>query len=156
MAKFSVGDGIDNYISQLGNLAAQSEDCIGHAIYAGAGIVADAVKASIDTIPARTGNKKAGVTKKQREGLKKSMGVTSMKSDNGFYNVKVGFDGYNDVVTKKYPKGQPNALIARSIERGTSFSPRTPFVAPAVRKCKKQAELAMQETLDLEIKKIVK
>lgn len=155
MARFNVGNGIANYISKLGNLATRSDDCIGKAIYAGANIVADAVKASIDTIPTKKGRDTPGVTEPQRRGLKESMGIASLQNDNGYFNVKVGFDGYNSIKTKKYPKGQPNALIARSIERGTDFAPKKPFVDPAVRKCRKQAERAMEEAIDNEIKKIM-
>lgn len=58
-------------------------------------------------------------------------------------NVKLGFDGYNGMKTKKYPKGQPNVLLARSIESGSSIAKKRPFVAPAVRKTKKAAEETM-------------
>ena len=50
MAKFQVGQGIDEYISQLQNLEFNSEDIIGRAIYKGADIVADAIKAKADAI----------------------------------------------------------------------------------------------------------
>ena len=62
-----------------------------------------------------------------------------MQNDNGFLNVKIGFDGYNNVRTRTYPKGQPNALIARATESGSSVRKKTPFIRPAVNASKKQA-----------------
>ena len=52
--------------------------------------------------------------------------------------------------TKKYPKGQPNVLLARSIESGSSIAKKRPFVAPAVRKTKKAAEETMAKIIDEE------
>ena len=154
MARFSVGDGIANYIDKLGNLEFYAEDHVGKAIYEGAKVVADAVDASIDTIPTREKGSARGVYDYQREGLKNGLGIAKMRNDNGFYNVKIGFDGYNGHVTKSTSsKGQANAMIARSIERGTSFSPPIHFVSKAVNRVKKQAEDAMQKSLEKNIKK---
>ena len=71
-----------------------------------------------------------------------------MQNENGYINVKLGFDGYNSVKTKKYPKGQPNALIARVTESGSSYRTKTPFIRPAVRATKKAAEQAGQAKID--------
>lgn len=155
MATFKVGKGLEEYLSKLGNLEFRSQEVIGRAIYKGADIVADSVKSSIDSIPEKKGRSKKGVTKDQRQGLKDGLGIATMRNDNGMFNVKVGFDGYNKHVTKTYPHGQPNVLIARALERGTSFSPKSPFVDKAVNKVKKKAEEIMRETLDEEIKKIM-
>ena len=74
-----------------------------------------------------------------------------MENDNGYINTKIGFDGYNATKTKKYPNGQPNALIARSIESGTSKHQKTPFVRPAISKAKAKAEAAMAASVDKDI-----
>lgn len=155
MARLNVGRGLDEYLSKLGNLEFSAEEQCKRAIYDGADIVADAVKASIDTIPERSGGSARGVYDDQRAGLKAGMGIASFKNDNGYLNVKVGFDGYNSHVTKSFPRGQPNEMIARALEKGTSFSPATPFVNKAVNRVKAQAEAKMQKTLDAEIKKIM-
>lgn len=153
MARLNVGRGLDEYLSKLGNLEFKSDEMIGRAIYNGADIVADSVKASIDSIPSKSGRHKKGVYDDQRKGLKDSMGIASMKNDNGYLNVKVGFDGYNSHITKTWPHGQPNAMIARALEKGTSFAPKTPFINKAVSKVRKQAEEAMRKTIDEEISK---
>jgi HK97 gp10 family phage protein len=147
VAKFYVGRGIDQYIEQLTNLEFTAHDAIGRAIYMGADVVADAIRANIQKLPATV------VTNVQRQGLLGSLGIASMRQDGGEFNVKIGFDGYNAHVTKKYPKGHPNSMIARAIESGTSFSPKHPFVDPAVRATKDKAEKAMAEELNKELQK---
>lgn len=142
MAKFQVGSGIDEYISKLQNLEYNYREVIGPAIYVGAGLVADAVKANIKALPASAAN---GL---EKAGLIDGFGISKMQDDNGYFNVKLGFAGYNKIKTKKYPNGQPNSVIARSIESGSSWRPSYPFVAPAVRSTKDAAEKAMAEEID--------
>lgn len=145
MAKFQVGSGIDQYIDQLRNLEYTGRETIGKAIYVGADIVADAVKANINALPS------SACTDVEKAGLIAGFGIAKMQDENGYFNVKLGFDGYNDNVTKKWPKGKPNSMIARSIEAGTSWKPKHPFVAPAVRANKDAAEKAMAEEIEKSI-----
>ena len=70
-------------------------------------------------------------------------------------NTKIGFDGYNDVKTKKYPNGQPNMMIARSINAGTSFRRPYPFVQRCGKNAKLPAEAAMATSLQGAIDSIV-
>ena len=149
--KLTVGNGLKEYLQQLGNLEQTAPKAIGFAIHDGASVVYTAIKSNINSLPIGK-----DLTQKQKEGLLTSFGTAKARTDNGFRNVKVGFHGYNDVKSKKYPNGQPNAMIAASIEGGTSFSRKHPFVAPAVRRSKGAAEEAMRRTLDAEITKIMK
>lgn len=142
MAKFQVGSGIDEYISQLRNLEFNTEDLIGRAIYKGADIVADAIKANIENLPS------SACTDVEKAGLLNGFGIARMQDENGYFNVKAGFDGYNDDVTKKWPHGKPNSMIARSIEGGTSWKAKHPFIAPAVRSSRDAAEKAMAEEIE--------
>ena len=149
MAKFQVGSGIDKYTEQLKNLEFAGADIIGAAIYKGADIVADAVKANIQALPA------SACTDVEKEGLLDGFGIARMKDENGYFNVKVGFDGYNADKTKKWPNGKPNSMIARSIEGGTSWKARHPFIAPAVKATKDAAEQAMAEEIEKQIEKVM-
>ena len=79
-----------------------------------------------------------------------------MRNDGGFRNVKIGFDGYNYVKTKTWPKGQPNAMVARSIESGTSWMSKQPFMRKAESSSKSRCEQAMADTINKELTKIVK
>ncbi len=71
-------------------------------------------------------------------------------------NTLVGFSGYSDYATRKYPNGQPLALIARVAESGNSFTDKTPFMALAVRKARKPAQEKMKEVFENEIDEIMK
>ena len=161
MATFQFG-GIDDYITQLNKLqAATKDDVIGKTVYAGAAVVADAVKDAIRALPVGSGHAVQGelvdtVTLPQKEGLLDGFGISRMKDDDGFVNVKLGFAGYNATRTDKYPQGQPNALIARAVNSGTTFRKKTRFVDKAVSASKKSAEAAMDAACNREIEKIMK
>lgn len=148
MAKFQVGTGIDQYVDQLKNLEFHSEEMMGKAIYKGAGIVADAVKNNIRSLPS------AACSKLEKSALIDGMGIAPMRNEGGYYNVKIGFDGYDSVKTKTFPNGRPISMIARSIEKGTTWRNKSPFVAPAVRTTKDKAEQAMAEEINKEIKNV--
>lgn len=164
MAKMTI-QGIEEYALKLSKLGEKSQETAGKAIFAGAEVVADSIKQGLEglgavdekyNLVAYKQGKKSKLSEKQKEGLKKSFGITKMQKDSdGFYNVKLGFDGYNDVKTKKYPNGQPNQLIARIAESGSSFMDRTPFVRPALNQTRKQAQEAMQKVIEEETIKIM-
>lgn len=84
------------------------------------------------------------------------MGIAPIQEDSDFVNAKVGWDGYGRDKTKKYPKGVPNQVIARSVNSGTSFRKKNPFVNRAVTKNKKTAVKAMADTIENEITKEMK
>lgn len=152
-----------DYELMLGKIGDASKDICGAAIYEGAKIIADEVKNNLNSLNVTTDElamlkaKKSEptyITQRAKEGLIKSFGVTPMSQDrDGVYNVKLGFDGYNGVKTKKWPKGQPNQLIARACESGSSAMIKQPFFREAVQKTKKKAESRMAEVLDEKIKK---
>lgn len=93
-----------------------------------------------------------GVTKLEKEGLLEGFGLAPIREDagkkGGYINTKAGMDGYNKHITAQYPKGHPNAMIARSVESGTSFRQKTPFIAPTVRKYKDHAERLIAKEFD--------
>ena len=158
MATFQFG-GIDNYIKQLNKLQQSTKDgVVGKTVYAGAAVVADSVRRAIQALPeGREYEAIFGtVTPAQKRGLLDGFGISKMRDDDGFVNVKLGFDGYNSTKTEKYPNGQPNALIARAVNSGTTFRKKTKFVDKAVNSAKKAAESAMDAACSREIEKIMK
>lgn len=163
MAKFQV-QGIEEYALKLSKFGENSNRIAGKAIYAAADIVANQIRENISNlntvsntynINAYRNNSNAGITKKQKQGLLDGLGIAKMQEDNGYLNVKVGFDGYNAVATVKYPKGQPNQLIARVTENGSSFMDKQPFIRPAMNATKDKALAEMQRVIDEEAKKIM-
>ena len=113
------------------------------AVCAGAAIVADAVRANIDALPAvkdewgviaYNNHWSAPLTETAKKGLQDGFGISPMGNEDGMLNV----------------------LLARSIESGSSIAKKRPFVAPAVRKTKKAAEETMAKIIDEESAKIMK
>lgn len=144
--------GIDSFVSTLENLGADVEGISKQCVYKGAELIADGIRDAIGGIPGRDNGGRAGVTDIEREGLLEGLGVSTMQSSGGVIDNKIGFDGYNGYKTSKYPNGHPNSMVARSIESGTSFLRKTPFIAPTVRRLRASVQEAMQAELDEQIK----
>lgn len=164
MAKWIVGKGLNNYIAYLQSIEAVTDEMIGEAVYDMAKVVADKVRDNIEALPAAQKGKTSyrvsehwvmsQLSEEQKQGLLDGFGVSRLQDDSGYRNVKLGFDGYNSIKTKKYPQGQPNALIARVTESGSSYREKTPFIRPAVNAARKPAEKAGQAKIDEKIKSI--
>lgn len=152
--KFS---GFMEYETLLRKLEKDSEAIAKRAVYEGAKVVADAVKVNISGIsPEGPSDYEYERREKQKDGLKKSLGIASMRNDNGFINVRVGFDGYNDIKTKKHPNGQPNVMVARIYNSGTSHNRKQPFFKQAISQSKEGCKKAMALEVDKCIKAIEK
>ena len=159
MAKFQF-TGVDDLLAQYEKLEANSTQMIGKAIYVGAGLVADTIRASMESIIVdnhfgTSENKIAGPNALQKMGLLQSMGISELRRDGNFWNVKVGWDGYNNLKTKRWPQGQPNTLVAQSVESGTSWMEKQPFVRRAEKSSKGRCEEVMAEAFDKELKRII-
>lgn len=164
MAKISF-DGIDEYAKRLGILWKESEKIIESAVYAGAEVVANEIKEGLKELPIEEGenglppmgsekNPLKGVSRRQKTDLIDGFGLATMENDDGYINTKAGFDGYGSVKTKAYPKGQPNAMLMRSVESGTSFRDKHPVIRPAVNRARKKSEEAMRKKIDEELNNI--
>ena len=150
-------EGNDRYIEYLHKLDADADEIIKKAVYKGAGVVADAVKSSINGLTVDDNTNKdvrSGPTSEEKEGLVSGFGISKMKDEDGYINVKLGFAGRNSRKTKKNPNGQANIIVARNLESGTSWLAKTPFVRTAVNSKKDKCEEIMAKTFDEEIKKL--
>ena len=160
MAKFNFG-GLDDYVSYLTHIGMNTEPCMKKAVFEGAKVVADAIRSEIEALPedrenfhATSDYRTSGITSRQKDGLLNGLGISGIENNDGVVNCKVGFNGYNDVKTRAYPKGQPNVLIARAVISGTTYRVKNPFVSRAVKRVKAQAEAAMTSAFDAEFEKI--
>lgn len=144
--------GIDDVIDQFERLHRGTPGICKEVLNAGCAVIGNAQKAAIEALPVDNrrygGKKRNGIRPEQKDALVKSYGIAPVREKNFVYNRKTGFDGYNSIVTKRWPKGQPNAMIARSVESGTSFMAPHPFMDKAARGAKAEAEAAMQAVLD--------
>lgn len=162
MAKFQFR-GLDEYAEYLQKIQKNTPEILGKGVYEMAGVIADEVRKNIEAISAvdDTYNMvaykkgfKSRLSHRQKEGLLTGFGIAEMEDKNGYLNVKLGFEGYNDVATKKYPKGQPNVLVARSLNSGSSYMDKIPFMRNAVNRKQKDAVERAKVVIDEEIAKI--
>lgn len=153
MAKLTI-KGIDTYIEGLQALSDATDEELGKAIYKGASIVADAARVAIQSLPVGHNPIRGEIEPEQKDGLLDGLGIASMQLKGTELNVKLGMDGYNS-------KGQPNSMILRSIEAGTSWPngrgrPANPIIKRAVQKTRKQAEEAMVKAFEEAINRRMK
>lgn len=153
MAKLNIGPGIDQWAKKMEELGRDIVPVSKMGIYDAAGIVTEAIAEEIRDMKVVTDFVKfdvptEGITKAQKDGLLDGLGISKMQEHGGIVDVKIGFDGYNKTVTKKYKKGQPNAMIARAINSGTSFREKNRFVARAVTRSRGEAEAAILKRLN--------
>lgn len=158
--KFKKGD---EYLGKIAKLEALTRhEICGSAIYGAAEIVADEIRDQLRKLPTDESwggpdHETAGPRKAQKKGLYDSLGIASLQQDrNGMLNVKIGFDGYNSLKSQRWPKGQPNQMVARSVERGTSFMKGHKFVKKAMSRTRKRALDFMKESVDKSIEEIMK
>lgn len=136
---FSAGEDFMLRLQQTGD---RSEAIIKMAIHEGARIMTNEIRANLE--------KNLAGSKGSTGALAGSIGITEIKQDGkGFWNAKVGFDGYDE-------KGVPNQLKARVMESGSSTIRKRPFVRPAVNAKKNEAIEAMNQVINEEIEKRMK
>ena len=161
MATF-VFEGINEYATQLKKLDDKAEGMIKRAVYDGAAKVIEAFVAEISALPVsknryrKTELPLIGVTETQKRGLLEGLGLATMQNDNGFINTKIGFDGYNGVRSRKYPNGQPNALIANAVNSGSSVRKKIPFITRATKAAIGPCKLAMMMRFNEDTKNMTK
>lgn len=156
--------GLDSYEKMLNSLGANASGAMSMALYDGAKAMADEVRKRIQGLPAvpdfenlkayGTGQKNR-LSEKQKAGLLDGLGIAGFdKTVRMYVDTVIGFNGYNDVKTNKYPDGQPNQMVARIYESGTSYSQKTPFMRPAKNSGKPKAEAKMKETIENWVEKV--
>lgn len=155
MARFEF-KGLDEYLKQLRDLGEHTQGYCKRALYVGAGIVADSIKKEINGLQTHHGYIPGDaplwtIEPAAKQGLIESMGIATMRDDNGFINTSVYFDGYNGVKSERYPNGQPNQMVANAINSGTSRRKKNPFITRGINASKSQAESAMAAFFEQDI-----
>lgn len=126
---------------KLRKLGRQSEEICKRAVYEGAGIMADQIRANLE--------KNLNGSETSTGDLVDSLGIAHIEDKgDGLIGTKVGFDGYDR-------KGTPNALKARAMESGTSTQPARPFVRTAINQVRVKAKKAMADKIEEETKKLM-
>lgn len=156
--------GMETYIQQIRTIEDPAKVCRA-AVKAGAGVIADGIRQELQSEVLAVSDKTALAayqhkfpmycSESQKKGLLKGLGITKIHVKRGIYEAKVGFDGYNDVKTKLWPEGQPNALIAQSVESGRTWMIKQPFVRPTVKRLENTALVAMKQAADKKLEEIL-
>lgn len=163
MARMQV-KGMDSYVQDIQRLYKDSDIILKKSIYKSAGFVADNMKAAVNSLPVQEGANGLpeygtedeplhGISRRQKADLLDGFGISTFETQNGYLNVKIGFDGYGSVPTKRYPQGLPNVLLARAVTTGTTFRKKNPAIRNAVTKSRKQAVEIMNRELEKNIRK---
>lgn len=162
MAKIEM-KGMDKYIRQLEAVQWATTSVCKAAVYVGAEKVADAIRAEMDSLSAVSdAQAKAAarlrnpclISHTQKRDMIEGFGVARMEDNRGYISTKLGFKGYNSIKTKKFPNGQPNALIARACNSGSTAMLKQPFIDKAVKNARPGAIQAMDDKLNEQIEKI--
>lgn len=154
--------GIKETVKTLEALNRNTDAIIEGTVVAGANIVADSMRSEIKTLKVSNVSKdtakngKRYARPKDIKGLLDSMGFSPVREKGSAFNSNVGFRGYNNDKTEKYPNGHANKMIANAINKGTSFMVAQPFVSRTKKKSQDKCVSAMQKKLDEEINKITK
>lgn len=155
--------GLDEFGEKLRQLeeAFSSDEPLERAIIAGSEPVADAIRAGIQHIPSEDFRFLRGedafhsIANSEKQALDAGFGRTPVRRLGENINTKLGWDGYGNHPTKKYPKGVPNQLIARAVESGSSVRQKHPFVRSAVNRTRQKALKEMEKSIDEDTKKII-
>lgn len=126
------------------------------AIYAGAGVVIDTMKEEISSLQVTryygTDQRKRYCWPNDAKVLLDAIGIAKIQASETV-NTKVGFDGYYYADNgERYPI----PLLANSINAGTSFMYRQPFIDNTLKRCSKKAIQAMNEIFEESLKKATK
>lgn len=167
MAKFELDTAkFDAYLRRLAELQYNCEPVLKASIYEGARVATDEMRKTIIALPVHRKGTAGGVREYEKAALLEGLGITPMGWDGDFLNVKLGFDGYykppdaelramrREVGSKSRSRrenGIPTVVVARSVESGTSFSQKTPFVRPTVNRIRKTVVAEMQRELEKQI-----
>lgn len=155
---------MSTYLKQLEHVSWATSSVCKAVVYKGAGVVANEIKAGIHNLRVVSDKHALAAARKsvptlisysQREALRNSFGVAPITDKHGVVSTKLGFDGYNEIQTDRWPGGQPNQLIARACESGSTAMIKQPFMRPAERRSKDEALREMAQTADAEIQKII-
>lgn len=145
--------GLDEFASDIYALDINAERVLKRGVYAGMNVVVKAVAKEIDALPIDE-KQEHGIKKMQKQGLQHGLGIAKIEEKDGVVDTKTGFAGYNLIKTKKYPNGQPNAMIARAVVSGTSFREKNDFIGRAMKAAKAEAIRAAGEEMDRAIKNL--
>ena len=138
----------------LSGLGKAGDDICVMALYDGMSATADALAAAVDELPVEAFHPLPGapnggdplnvLTDDDKEDLRGGIGIAKFERPGDGANSVAGFNGYSRHKSKRFPKGVPLAVIARSIESGSSTRKKIPFVRRTANATKTQVQQTME------------
>lgn len=164
MARLEVGKGIGMIVSQYAKSATKITPIIKQAVYPAAGYMYKKIRSELNELPTvdgkdgkppymMAGYKLDSISSIQKKDLLNGFGISKFENRDGYINVKIGFDGYGSYATKNWPRGIPNALLIRSLSKGTDFLKKNDFITKIYNREKKTVEKQLEENFNKIISK---
>lgn len=147
--------GADELADKLMLLGEHGTSIAKAALYDGAAVVADAIHSAVGSLPSVTTRPFDGVSDSDREDLAAGIGIAKFAESADSVDTAISFNGYARRTEARYPNGVPLAMIARSLESGSSLRQKHPFVRPAAQGAKAAALAAMAKKAEEEVNKIM-
>ena len=143
-------EGMSELSEMLTALEEGAQGAAAAGLYDGAGIMADAIESAIDGIQNAPFKYTAFGSRlpspEEVDAIRGGVGIAKFDKNGSEVQTSIGFAnaGYADVAGKS----KPIALIANSINSGTSFLRKQPFFRKSVSKALKRAEEAIAKTIE--------
>lgn len=152
--------GLTETVKMLEKIESNTDEIIESSLIKGGAKVTDIMRSEINQLKTsddyQPGDSKRYPRPEDKKGLQDSLGYTPVQMKGSKFDINTGFDGYNSHITKKYPKGHANQMIANAINKGTSFLQAQPFINRTRSKARNEAVEEMQKELDKGIKKLTR
>ena len=150
---------MDDLTAMLAKAEESAPGIAAKALYNGAGVVADEISKGARGIQARrfryaNGWQRQPSLEEKEAVVSAGVGISKFKNTGNAVNTSVGYSqsGYADVNGKR----KPVALIANSINSGTSFMKKQPFVRKAASQSKTKASEAIEQEITKLTEQILK
>lgn len=154
-------EGIEDVSLMFGKLASAGVGVAKMAVYDGAKVMADEIRREIGALPQEKerhltgGEKYAVISRRDKKDLAAHLGITKIQHSTTGTRAVIGFAGYGSRKTKKYRNGLPMAMLARSLQKGTSVREKYPFIDRAIGQASEKAMNAMAAAAERVIAKII-
>ena len=161
MAKLNF-NGCKEIIDKLSDIGQRAPKMAAAALFEGAKVTADMLREAVQALPEEQFHPLPGahnngdsasplnvLTPDDKADLLDTIFVKKFEHSTDGVTTEISFaGGYSRHPSKKYPRGIPLPIIARSIESGSSARRKRPFVRTTASKAKEPAAAAMQAKLD--------
>ena len=144
-------EGLEEFSRMLEQLGDQAEQVAGASLYEGAAVAANALNGAIGGVRTESfryapDGRMRLPSPQEKAALERKVGIAKFRKNGSEVDTVIGFgnSGYTQISGKK----KSVAVIARSINSGTSFMQKQPVFRKAARSCKAAVEEAILKKAD--------